>query len=574
MNTGNLNIATRFGLTSALFFSLFAVCTWLGMSGSGFLSDATKYIINNKYQKVVLAYEMIDVVNRNASGMGNILLLENQSDVDRERRAIIESQEENSKNYSRLEASVSSERGKELLRNVLEARNQYGASQNDFMGLAASGKRQEAKELFLTKLRQDQRSYFDALRGLIRHQTESVIETGNRAEETYQTTRTKLLGLAALASIVGIGLSFWLGRSLIIPLREAIKVARTVSSGDLSSKIEVKTKDETGLLLLSLKQMNDSLVRVVSEVRSGADSIATSTSQIAVGNQDLSARTEQQAASLEQTAASMTELTETVRQNAENARQASSLAVKAREVASTGGQEVAAMVEAMNEINSDSAKIAEITGMIEGIAFQTNILALNAAVEAARAGEQGRGFAVVAGEVRSLAQRASAAAKEIKELIGASARTMNDGAHRVSSVSTAFSQLDKAITQVSDVIEEISAASEEQSRGIEQVHQAISQIDEVTQQNAALVEESAAAAQSMQEQAGKMKQEVTFFKLEDESTGSARPSVVQSAAPTRLASGATVPGKSRESSGSSTARIVANSNRASASAGTGDWHSF
>ena len=533
MNTGNLNIAARFGLTSALFLSLFAVCTWLGISGSGLLSDATESIINDKCQKVFLVHDIIDIVNLNYRGMGNILLLENQSDIERERHVIKESQEESSKNYSRLEASVSSERGKELLRNVLEARNQYGTSQNDFMALAASGKKQEAKELFLTKLREDQRSYFDALRGLIRHQTESVIEAGKQAAGTYQATRTKLLGLAALASIVGIGLSVWLGRSLIIPLREAVKVAHTVSSGDLSSKIEVKTKDETGLLLLSLKQMNDSLVRVVSEVRAGADSIATSTNQISAGNQDLSARSEQQAASLEQTAASMTELTETVRQNAENARQASALAVNAREMAGTGRQEVEAMVEAINEMSTDSAKIAEITGMIEGIAFQTNILALNAAVEAARAGEQGRGFAVVAGEVRSLAQRASAAAKEIKELIEASTRKMSQGAHRADDVSIAIGQIDQAISRVSDVIAEISAASEEQTRGIEQVHQAVSQIDEVTQQNAALVEESAAAAQSMQEQARKMKQEVMFFKL-GEPAGSARFPVAQSYAPTRL----------------------------------------
>lgn len=574
MNTGKLNIASRFGLASVLFLSLFAVCTWLGISGSGFLNDTTRFIVDNKYRKVVFAYDTIDIVNRNSDAMAKILLLENQSDIDRERRVILDGQEESSKNYSRLDASVSSERGKELLRNVLEASNRYGTSQNAFMGLIASGKKQEAKDLFLTKLREDQRSYFDALRGLIRHQTESVIEAGNQAAGTHQATRTKLLALAALASIVGISLSVWLGRSLIIPLSKAIKVAQTVSGGDLSCKIEVKGEDETALLLRSLKQMNDSLAKTVSEVRVGADSIATSTSQIAAGNQDLSARTEQQAASLEQTAASMTELTETVRQNAENAKQASSLAVKAREVAGMGGQEVAAMVEAMTEINSGSAKITEITGMIEGIAFQTNILALNAAVEAARAGEQGRGFAVVAGEVRSLAQRASAAAKEIKELIGASARRMDEGAHRVTSVSVAFSQIDKAITQVSDVIEEISAASEEQTKGIEQVHQAVSQIDEVTQQNAALVEESAAAAQSLQEQAGKMKQVVMFFKLGNESAESSRFSIVQSSAPKRLASGAAMPKKSREPSARPTARIVANSNHALASVEGGDWHSF
>ncbi len=225
----------------------------------------------------------------------------------------------------------------------------------------------------------------------------------------------------------------------------------------------------------------------------------------------------------------MTELTETVRQNAENARQANSLAVSACELAGTGRRDVDVMVETINQINADSARVAEITGMIEGIAFQTNILALNAAVEAARAGEQGRGFAVVAGEVRSLAQRASAAAKEIKDLIEVSTQKVSQGARRAGEVSIAMDHIHQAVSRVSDVVAEISAASLEQTQGIEQVHQAIDQIDEVTQQNAALVEESAAAAQSMQEQAGKMKEEVMFFKLGVESGESQQFSVAQAA---------------------------------------------
>lgn len=331
------------------------------------------------------------------------------------------------------------------------------------------------------------------------------------AANEYQRALVSTGVLIAAALAAGVGIAILLTRSITGPLVKAVSIAETVAQGDLTLHIESGRRDEVGQLLHSLSTMICKLSEVVSTIRTVTESVTVASNQIATGNMDLSSRTEEQAASLEQTAASMTELTETVRLNAENAKEASSLAVDAREMTSAGRREVEAMVEGIKQVNADSERVAEITGMIEGIAFQTNILALNAAVEAARAGEQGRGFAVVAGEVRSLAQRASAAAKEIKELIETSTEKARQGAHRANEVSGAMSQIDQAISRVSGVIEEISTASEEQSKGIDQVHQAISQIDEVTQQNAALVEESAAAAQSLQEQASKMKQEVMFF---------------------------------------------------------------
>jgi methyl-accepting chemotaxis protein len=250
-------------------------------------------------------------------------------------------------------------------------------------------------------------------------------------------------------------------------------------------------------------------------VRTGADSIATASSEIAAGNFDLSSRTEQQASSLEETAASMTQLTETVRQNSDNARQANTLALRASGMADAGNEAVLGMIQTIGQISGSSNKISEITGVIEGIAFQTNILALNAAVEAARAGEEGRGFAVVASEVRSLAQRSATAAKQIKDLIGSSVEIIQNAAKQADDVGATMAQVNLAIKQVSDIVGEIAAASEEQSRGIEQVNLAVNQMDEVTQQNAALVEEAAAAARSLEEQANDLKDAVAVFKLAD-----------------------------------------------------------
>ncbi|MES2878863.1 MAG: methyl-accepting chemotaxis protein [Pseudomonadota bacterium] len=293
---------------------------------------------------------------------------------------------------------------------------------------------------------------------------------------------------------------------------EAAEVAQRVSAGNLSVSIDLKSGDDSSLMA-QLKSMQDSLVQIVSQVRGGSGAMATATSQIAAGNLDLSSRTEEQASALEQTAASMEELATTVKQNFESGRHANQLAESASQVALKGGTVVAQVVHTMEAINVSSKKIADIIGVIDGIAFQTNILALNAAVEAARAGEQGRGFAVVASEVRSLAGRSATAAKEIKDLIGASVNNVNEGCKLVEQAGSTMDEIVVSVRRVTDIMGEITASSQDQSSGIDQINQAMAQMDQVTQQNAALVEEAAAAAQSLEHQAKSMVQVVNVFKL-------------------------------------------------------------
>ncbi|HJW10689.1 MAG TPA: methyl-accepting chemotaxis protein [Albitalea sp.] len=325
--------------------------------------------------------------------------------------------------------------------------------------------------------------------------------------------QTSQLVLAALGIVLAVGLCVVVTRSITRPIANAVKVAETVAAGDLSSRIAVTSRDETGQLMAALKRMNDSLVGIVGQVRSASDSIATGSTQIANGNADLSQRTEEQSSNLQQTAASMEQLTATVKQNADTAREATRLAGEASAVAAHGGEMVGQVVSTMDGISQSSRKIADIIGVIDGIAFQTNILALNAAVEAARAGEQGRGFAVVAGEVRSLAQRSAQAAKEIKSLIGESVEKVETGSRLVSDAGQTMGDIVSQVRRVSDLIGEISAASVEQSSGIDQIGDAVNQLDQVTQQNAALVEESAAAAESLKHQAAQLAQTVSLFRL-------------------------------------------------------------
>ncbi len=386
-----------------------------------------------------------------------------------------------------------------------------------------------------------------------------------------------MIGILAFTLSLAILFSIVVVRSITHPMQQAIDIANAVASGDLTKRIEMDGTNETGRLLQAMKAMNDNLIDLVGKVRMGTDQIATASSEIASGNSDLSQRTEEQASSLEETASSMEELTSTVKQNADNARQANQLAASASEVAVKGGTMVGQVVQTMSSINESSKKIVDIISVIDGIAFQTNILALNAAVEAARAGEQGRGFAVVATEVRTLAQRSAAAAKEIKELINDSVAKVEDGTRLVDEAGATMNEIVDAVKRVTDIMSEISAASQEQSSGISQVNQAVNQMDEVTQQNAALVEQAAAAAESMQDQAQALTQAVSTFKLSGVTNHTSATPVKRSnrsAAITKLPNRGPATKKVAAHSNVNSAAMPAQPRKVAAGGSDNDWEEF
>jgi len=422
---------------------------------------------------------------------------------------------------------ISSDKERELADRIKNALSQFKASTDEAVTAVGTGNYDGAAQL-VEKGATSGVTLTDALNQDSALNLVQAKEFTDDSESTFRTILWTAIVLLGVGAIVALGASAYLLRAISKPLNQAVEVANHIANGKLENQFVIDSGGEFGELLEALKKMDHQLSDTVRGIKTSTESVAVASREIASGNTDLSARTEEQAASLEETASSMTQLTETVKQNADNARQANVLATSATDMADTGNDSVQAMVGTIGQISSSSSKISEITGVIEGIAFQTNILALNAAVEAARAGEQGRGFAVVASEVRSLAQRSATAAKEIKELISSSVTTIQDGANQAAEVSATMAQVKQAIKQVSDIVGEIAAASEEQSRGIEQVNQAVGQMDEVTQQNAALVEQAAAAAQSLEEQATRLKEAVSVFKIAETGQSAARMVIPQS----------------------------------------------
>jgi methyl-accepting chemotaxis protein len=397
----------------------------------------------------------------------------------------------------------------------LQARNQFNdGGLNPAVAAVRAGDMAQGTALLHGKMA----SLFEPLRqrvdALIALQLSEAERLDKQSRTMYELVRVVCLAGMAFGLLLAGVIGTFLIRGIVKPIEKAVDIAHAVAHGDLTQHIEVETGDETGRLMQALKDMNSGLVKIVSQVRGGTDTIATAAGQIAAGNMDLSSRTEQQASSLEETASSMEELTSTVKQNAENARQANVLAVSASEVAGKGGAVVSEVVETMGAINESAKKIVDIIAVIDGIAFQTNILALNAAVEAARAGEQGRGFAVVASEVRNLAQRSAAAAKEIKTLIDNSVEKVQVGSMLVDQAGKTMAEIVDSVSRVTDIMSEITAASMEQTSGIEQVNVAITQMEQATQQNAALVEEASAAAQSMRDEADGLERAVGAFRLD------------------------------------------------------------
>jgi methyl-accepting chemotaxis protein len=387
----------------------------------------------------------------------------------------------------------------------LQKQTQLSSSDADY--------RDQATASYLGAANKDFNALVSAVRADMDFQNQGGVKAATAASDVFRSSRVLIVSLLAGALALGALLAWIIARSITRPIARAVEVAETVASGNLTAAIDSSDPDEAGQLLRALKRMNDNLSSIVGQVRHSSDSIATGSSQIAVGNADLSQRTEEQASNLQQTAASMEELTATVKHNAETASAATQITSSASLAAAEGGRVVSEVVTTMEEISVASRKVADIVGVIDGIAFQTNILALNAAVEAARAGEQGRGFAVVASEVRSLAQRSGQAAREIKQLIMASTEKVEIGTRLVGTAGQSMTNIVAQVSRANDLIGEIGSSSNEQSKGISQVADAVTQLDQVTQQNAALVEESAAAAESLKVQAAKLAEIVSVFTL-------------------------------------------------------------
>ena len=511
----NISISLRLWLGFGLLMLLLVSMATLGINRLASLEHQMEDVIKDKYPKTVVAGDLIDQLNLVARSVRNILLLKDPRQIKSEADRITGAELATREGLQTLDKTLTDDTSRSMLAAVLTAQKNYLVKRDQVLAMMAEGAKEQAIDALISDVRPVQSVYMASVEKLIKHQHQLMEQAGASVTASYLEARNLMLFLSVSGLLLAGLIAYFVTRSITTPLNRAVKVAKTVAAGDLTSQIHSTGTDETGQLMQALKEMNDNLRSIVGRVRLGTDTIATATGEIASGNMDLSSRTEQQAGSLEETASAMEELTATVKQNADNARQANQLASTASKVALQGGDVVGQVVDTMSAINASSKKIVDIISVIDGIAFQTNILALNAAVEAARAGEQGRGFAVVAAEVRSLAQRSSSAAKEIKALIDDSVTTVGNGSKLVEQAGATMHEVVSSVRRVTDIVAEISSASQEQSTGIEEINRAVTLMDEVTQQNAALVEQAAATAQSLQNQAANLTEVVSVFRLDE-----------------------------------------------------------
>jgi methyl-accepting chemotaxis protein len=512
----NMKVGVRLGAAFSLVILLLIIVSATAVLKINNINTAVDSIVSDRYVKVRLAFDVHDGVNEQIKYLRGMVIDTTRPQYNVKRYGQLDdATKKTTLAIDKIAQLQTTAVGKKKIQDVIEAAQVFENAKTELIAMVRAGNADDAAAFALQKMTPSQNAFLNLATKFADSQSSQLVAEGAVANTEGDTAIQITLIFSALAVVAAILLGFFLTRSIVRPLREAVTIAENVAAGDLRTVIRVSSTDETGQLMQALQNMNENLLRIVTEVRSGTDLIHTASSEISAGNMDLSSRTEQQASSLEETASAMEQMTSTVKQNADNARQANELAALASKVAIQSGDAVKQVVSTMDMINGSSRKIVDIISVIDGIAFQTNILALNAAVEAARAGEQGRGFAVVASEVRSLAQRSASAAKEIAQLIQDSVAKVDEGGRQVAKAGTTMDEVLTSVKSVTAIMGEISIASSEQSTGIDEISSAINQMDQVTQQNASLVNQSAAAAQSLQEQAEQLSLAISVFKVND-----------------------------------------------------------
>jgi len=520
MNLSKMKVGTRLGLGFALVLLFLIAVTVVGIFRMAQIQDRLDHVVSVNNVVTRLVVDMRHNVSDRVGSLRVLTLMSDPGDMEPEFARLKEQTAKYDAALKKLEAQFAVEAApdeKKLLAQIKEYEAVAMPAIERASALWLANDAMGATKILIKEIRPAQNKWMGALDQLGAFEDKLNNQVKIDAAEGFSSARTFMIGLGVMAVLISLSAAYAITRGLLKQLggepEYTASIAGSIANGDLSIDIDTSSTDK-GSLLVEMKEMRDSLVGIVGQVRVGTETIGTASREIAAGNIDLSSRTEMQASSLEKTASAMEELTSTVKQNADNAREANQLAANASDVARKGGAVVSQVVDTMSSINESANKIVDIIGVIDGIAFQTNILALNAAVEAARAGEQGRGFAVVASEVRNLAQRSAGAAKEIKALIGDSVEKVERGSKLVGQAGVTMDEVVDSVRRVTDIMGEIANASQEQSAGIEQVNQSIIEMDSMTQQNAALVEEAAAAAQSLQDQASELARVVSIFKLE------------------------------------------------------------